>query len=122
MLIFKVIIRMDIYKNENKVMGKGILMAFGVGALVVVGLLIYNELSSHSNSGGWSSLSRAITAAFILFGAGIYCFICFFIALHEWLDNRKKEYVNIVRIKIALILHGLVSIVVGLLASPLLFK
>lgn len=74
---------MDINKTENKVVGKGILMAFGVGALVVAGLLIYNELSSHSNSGGWSNLSRAITAAFIIFGAGIYCFICFFIALNE---------------------------------------
>ncbi|HEJ9485115.1 TPA: hypothetical protein SMM93_000464 [Proteus mirabilis] len=113
---------MDTNKTENKVVGKGILMAFWVGGLVVVGLLIYNELSSHSNSGGWSSLSRAITAAFIILGAGFYCFICFFIALNEWLDNRKNKYVNIMRVKIALILHGLVSIVVGLLASPLLFK
>lgn len=121
MLNFKVI-SMDTNKTENKVVGKGILMAFWVGGLVVAGLLIYNELSSHSNSGGWSSLSRAITAAFIIWGAGFYCFICFFIALNEWLDNRKNEYVNIVRVKIALILHGLVSIVVGLLASPLLFK
>lgn len=59
---------MDTNNSKYKVVGKGILMAFWIGAFLVAGLLIYNELSPHSNSGGWSSLSRAITTAFIILG------------------------------------------------------
>lgn len=113
---------MDTNNSKYKVVGKGILMAFWIGAFLVAGLLIYNELSPHSNSGGWSSLSRAITTAFIILGAGFYCLICFFIALNVWLDNCKNKHANVVRVKIALILHGSVSIVIGLIFLPLLFR
>ncbi|WP_193014438.1 MULTISPECIES: hypothetical protein [Gammaproteobacteria] len=109
-------------KVEIKVVGKGILMAFWIGLLIVTGLLIYNELSPHSNSGGWSSLSRAITSVFIIFSAGFYCLICFFISLNEWLSCRKNECVNVVRTKIAMILHGIVALIVGVMALPLFLK
>ncbi|MDD9341220.1 MAG: hypothetical protein PV362_16570 [Providencia heimbachae] len=104
---------MDTEKVEHKVAGKGILNAFWFGLVAFIIALIINQVNPHSNSGGWSTLSRGLSMVFIIFGAGVYCFFCFIIALNEWLDNRKKSHVNTERAMIATCLHGVVALFVG---------
>lgn len=104
---------MDTEKEEYKVVGKGILNAFWFGLVVFIIALIINRVSPHNSSGGWSTLSRGLSMAFIIFGAGVYCFFCFIIAMNEWIDNRKKSHVNTERAMIATFLHGIVALFVG---------
>lgn len=107
---------METKKEEYKVVGKGILNAFWIGLVAFIIALMINQVSPHNNSGGWSTLSRGLTMVFIIFGAGVYCFFCFMIAMNEWMDNRKKSHVNTERARIATFLHGIVALFVGICA------
>ncbi|WP_368884407.1 hypothetical protein [Providencia vermicola] len=104
---------MSTEKVEYKVVGKGILNAFWFGLIVFIIALIINHVNPHSHYGGWSTLSRGLSMVFIIFGAGVYCFFCFIIAINEWLDNRKKSHVNTEKAMIATFLHGTVALFVG---------
>lgn len=104
---------MSTEKVEYKVVGKGILNAFWFGLIVFIIALIINHVNPHSHYGGWSTLSRGLSMVFIIFGAGVYCFFCFIIAINEWLDNRKKSHVNTENAMIATFLHGTVALFVG---------
>ncbi|HHR6138071.1 TPA: hypothetical protein ACS72F_001965 [Providencia alcalifaciens] len=113
---------MDTEKVEYKVAGKGILNAFWFGLIAFIIALIINQVSPHNNSGGWSALDRGLWMVFIIFGAGVYCFFCFIIALGEWLGNRKKSYVNTERAMIATCLHGIVALFVGICTLMIFYQ
>ncbi|HCR4096413.1 TPA: hypothetical protein U2I30_003751 [Providencia rettgeri] len=96
---------------EYKVVGKGILKAFWYGLLAFIIALTINFISPH-NSGGWSELSKGIVMGIIILISGIYCLVCFIVALTEWLVNRKKSHVNLENAEIAMALHGIVAALV----------
>lgn len=96
---------------EYKVVGKGILKAFWYGLLAFIIALTINFISPH-NGGGWSELSKGIAMGGIILISGIYCLVCFIVALIEWLLNRKKSHVNLESAEIAMALHGIVAALV----------
>ncbi len=107
---------------EYKVVGRGVLKAFGYGLLVFTIALAINFIAPHSNSGGWSELSKGIGMAFIILIGGIYCLVCFIIALSEWLPNRKKNHVNTANAELAMIFHGVVTAFVGICTLVIFYK
>ncbi|MDH0353373.1 hypothetical protein [Morganella sp. GD04133] len=103
---------MDTDKTDVTVVGRGVLNAFWFGLIVFIAALVINEVSAHNNSGGWSTLSRGLSMAFIIFGAGVYCLFFSVIALSELVSNRKNGNVDTTRVMIALTFHGIVALIV----------
>lgn len=89
----------------KKRIGKVPYMAFFVGLLLMLVLLIYSYTTVYA--GGWGDLSRNIMVGLCLLVFAVYCLFFFICSLYLWVIYHKQPNLDLSPTNWAMGLHGL---------------
>ena len=88
-----------------KKIGLALLIAYLVGLIITVTLLIDNEMAW--SIGSWGSLGKALVSLIIFIYASLYTLILFIISICLWGFNRNKSVKDLTVLYWAIRLYGI---------------
>ncbi len=93
---------------EKKIIGKAPYIAFFIGIVMLILLLIYSYAENYA--GGWGDLSHNVMLGLVLLAFALYCLLFFIYSLYLWAVYHKQPNLDVSPANWAMRLHGLAVI------------